>query len=161
MVSWVEWPSEYRDRDPAAMSEAATDLVDARERVSFEQFLFFRQWDRLRVAAHGAGVRIIGDIPIFVAHDSADVWANRHLFSIRADGHPTVVAGVPPDYFSDTGQLWGNPLYRWGVHRRDGYEWWIRRIQASHSLDRTAPYASSTDHQNCGISIDRVNVRTN
>jgi len=134
MVSWVEWPVEYRDRQPAALSEAATDLADARHRVAFEQFLFFRQWERLRAACAENGVRIIGDIPIFVAHDSADVWASRELFSIGADGHPTVVAGVPPDYFSETGQLWGNPLYRWGVHRRTGYEWWIQRLSASLAL---------------------------
>lgn len=134
MAPWVEWPAEYRDREPGAIAEAAADLADARERIAFEQFLFFRQWGRLREAAHSHNVRLIGDIPIFVAHDSADVWANRDLFSIGRDGHPSVVAGVPPDYFSETGQLWGNPLYRWRVHSRTGYEWWIRRMKASLEL---------------------------
>ncbi|MCP4248689.1 MAG: 4-alpha-glucanotransferase, partial [bacterium] len=130
LVSWTDWAPEYRDREPAAMSEVAHDLADARGRIAFEQFLFFRQWDRLRAAARQRGIGIIGDLPIFVAHDSADVWANRDLFSIGPDGHPTVVAGVPPDYFSDTGQLWGNPLYRWRAHRQDGYQWWISRLRA-------------------------------
>jgi len=130
LVSWVDWPAEYRDREPEAMAEAVRDLADARDRIAFEQFLFFRQWEAVHGAARDQGIRIIGDIPIFVAHDSSDVWANRGLFSIGADGHPTVVAGVPPDYFSATGQLWGNPLYRWGVHRQDGYRWWIQRVRA-------------------------------
>ena len=98
--------------------------------MAFEQFVFFRQWARVRANAHQRHIQIIGDIPIFVAHDSADVWANRHLFAIDGDGQPSVVAGVPPDYFSETGQLWGNPLYRWSVHRRDGYQWWIKRVSA-------------------------------
>lgn len=130
LVSWVEWPPAYRDRDPAALAEAATSLGDVRRRIAFEQFVFFRQWRHLRSAAHERGIQIIGDIPIFVAHDSVDVWANRDLFTIDAAGHPQVVAGVPPDYFSETGQLWGNPLYRWAAHRRTGYRWWIRRVQA-------------------------------
>ncbi|MBT8202239.1 MAG: 4-alpha-glucanotransferase, partial [Acidimicrobiia bacterium] len=125
LVSWVEWPVEYRDRHPEALAEAREDLRDARDRIAFEQFLFFRQWERLRQAAHSAGIAIVGDIPIFVAHDSADVWTNRELFYIGADGNPTVVAGVPPDYFSETGQLWGNPLYRWSAHRATGYAWWV------------------------------------
>ncbi len=134
LVSWVDWPAEYRDREPEAMAEAEVDLADARDRVAFEQFLFFRQWGGLREAANQRKIRIIGDVPIFVAHDSADVWANRNLFSLGRDGHPTVVAGVPPDYFSETGQLWGNPLYRWAEHRRDGYQWWIKRVRATLGL---------------------------
>ena len=130
LASWAEWPAEYRDRQPAAITQAELDLADSRDRVAFEQFVFFRQWGRVRADAHQRGIQIIGDIPIFVAHDSADVWANRHLFSIDVDGQPSVVAGVPPDYFSETGQLWGNPLYRWSVHRRDGYQWWIKRVRA-------------------------------
>ena len=130
LVSWVEWPAALRDRRPGALAEANSELAGDQDRIAFEQFLFFRQWGRVRHAANERGIRIIGDIPIFVAHDSADVWANRHLFSIGADGSPTVVAGVPPDYFSDTGQLWGNPLYRWSVHRKERYEWWIARVGA-------------------------------
>jgi 4-alpha-glucanotransferase len=134
LVSWVEWPAEYRDREPEAIGEAEHDLADRRNRVAFEQFVFFRQWARVRADARRRGIQIIGDIPIFVAHDSADVWANRHLFSIDREGQPSVVAGVPPDYFSETGQLWGNPLYRWGVHRREGYQWWIKRVRATLDL---------------------------
>jgi 4-alpha-glucanotransferase len=134
LVSWAEWPEPYRDREPGALAEAQADLADARDRIAFEQFLFFRQWSHIRRAANERGIRIIGDIPIFVAHDSADVWVNRHLFSIGVDGVPTVVAGVPPDYFSETGQLWGNPLYRWSVHRRERYAWWIERVGATLDL---------------------------
>jgi 4-alpha-glucanotransferase len=130
LVSWAEWPSGYRDRETEALSGAADELAQARDRIAFEQFLFFRQWHRLRRAARDRGISIIGDIPIFVAHDSADVWANRELFWMDDEGRPTVVAGVPPDYFSETGQLWGNPLYRWGAHRRSGYRWWIQRVRA-------------------------------
>ncbi|MBT8166321.1 MAG: 4-alpha-glucanotransferase [Acidimicrobiia bacterium] len=134
LVSWAEWPAEYRDREPEAIRTAEHELADRRDRVAFEQFVFFRQWERVRVDAHQRGIQIIGDIPIFVAHDSADVWANRHLFSIDGEGQPSVVAGVPPDYFSETGQLWGNPLYRWSAHRRDGYQWWIKRVRATLDL---------------------------
>lgn len=134
LVSWVKWPEPYRDRHAEAISEAATDLADSRDRIAFEQFMFFRQWMRLRHSANQRGIQIVGDIPIFVAHDSADVWANRHLFSIAADGSPSVVAGVPPDYFSETGQLWGNPLYRWSVHRKERYDWWIDRVGATLEL---------------------------
>jgi len=100
----------------------------------FRQFIFFRQWIDLRTHAHKRNIKIIGDIPIFVAHDSADVWANLDLFYMDDKGHPTVVAGVPPDYFSPTGQLWGNPLYRWDVHAATGYVWWLERFRAVLSL---------------------------
>jgi 4-alpha-glucanotransferase len=100
------------------------------QRHIFRQFIFFRQWHALRAAAQKRGLKLIGDAPIFVAHDSADVWANPELFYLDKRGRPTVVAGVPPDYFSPTGQLWGNPLYRWEVHKANGYSWWIRRIRA-------------------------------
>jgi 4-alpha-glucanotransferase len=98
------------------------------------QYQFFKQWGHLRAYANNKGIRIIGDIPIFVALDSADAWANRELFYFDERGHPTVVAGVPPDYFSPTGQRWGNPLYRWDEMEKQGYEWWIRRIQSSLAL---------------------------
>ncbi len=133
-VAWFEWPTEYRDLDPEAIREAKADLADAIDRAKFEQFLFFRQWNALRARARDNGVRIIGDIPIFVAHDSADVWANRELFAMRRDGSVRVQAGVPPDYFSPHGQLWGNPLYRWAVHRRNGYRWWIKRVKSTLEL---------------------------
>jgi 4-alpha-glucanotransferase len=126
---WVEWPAAYRQRDPGVLAAfRAAHAVDL-TRHAFRQFLFFRQWDRLRDYAHRQGVTIVGDIPIFVAHDSADVWAHPELFYMNADGSPAVVAGVPPDYFSATGQMWGNPLYRWDVHAADGYAWWLSRFK--------------------------------
>ena len=94
------------------------------------QFLFFEQWQHLRDACRARGIVVMGDLPIFVAHDSADVWARRELFRLDPDGRPTVVAGVPPDYFSATGQLWGNPLYRWDVLHQTGYAWWVERFRA-------------------------------
>jgi 4-alpha-glucanotransferase len=127
---WTEWPTPLRDRDQLQLQKARTSYSREITRHAFRQFLFFRQWKALRGRAHELGIKIIGDLPIFVAHDSADVWANRHLFSIDEAGHPTVVAGVPPDYFSETGQLWGNPLYRWEVHAESGYSWWLARFRA-------------------------------
>jgi 4-alpha-glucanotransferase len=101
---------------------------------TYGQFLFFRHWTALRRYAHERGVCLIGDAPIFVAHDSADCWAHPELFYVDGDGRPTVVAGVPPDYFSATGQLWGNPLYRWDVQAATGYAWWIARLRTAFSL---------------------------
>ena len=98
------------------------------------QFLFYRQWDELRTYANQKGIRIIGDLPIFIAHDSADAWAHRELLDLDKIGQPKFVAGVPPDYFSQTGQLWGNPLYRWEVHKKDEYRWWIDRFQSVFSM---------------------------
>ncbi len=127
---WTAWDPPLRDRDPQALQQTRRELAEAVERQAFRQFLFFRQWAALREHAHRLGVQLIGDIPIFVAHDSADVWVHRDLFHLDAQGNPTVVAGVPPDYFSPTGQLWGNPLYRWEVHRERGYDWWLARFAA-------------------------------
>ena len=127
---WPTWEPPLRDRDPAALASALGEHQVAIQRQKFRQFIFFRQWEALRFYARQLSIRIIGDIPIFVAHDSADVWAHPELFHLDAKGNPTVVAGVPPDYFSPTGQLWGNPLYRWDVHRTDGYEWWLARLRA-------------------------------
>jgi 4-alpha-glucanotransferase len=128
--SWVNWSQALRQRDPVALDKARRRYADAVLRQKFRQFLFFRQWNDLHRAALEKGIRVIGDIPIFVAHDSADVWANPGLFYLFANGKPEFVAGVPPDYFSATGQLWGNPLYRWEVHTASGYAWWIERIRA-------------------------------
>lgn len=125
---WCDWPSPLRAREPAALAEAARTLgarVFAHETL---QWAFARQWIRLRAHAHERGVAILGDAPIFVAYDSADVWAHPELFALDPHGHPTGVAGVPPDYFSDTGQLWGNPLYRWDAHAADGFAWWRARL---------------------------------
>jgi 4-alpha-glucanotransferase len=127
--AWIDWEPEARDRRPAALARVRRELGDDLDFVRFEQWLFDRQWRALREHANGRGVGLIGDVPIFVAHDSADVWAHRELFHLDAAGHPTVIAGVPPDYFSRTGQRWGNPLYRWPVLRRTGYRWWIDRFR--------------------------------
>ncbi len=126
---WTDWPPELVRRDPDALGAARDRLADLADRHVFRQFVFFRQWAALRGRTGGLGLRIVGDAPIFVAHDSADVWAHPELFHLDESGHPTVVAGVPPDYFSETGQLWGNPLYDWDAHAATGYEWWIRRLE--------------------------------
>jgi 4-alpha-glucanotransferase len=128
--SWIDWPAAYRKRDPEKLRLFQEQHQVAIDRHAYRQFLFFRQWARLRDHAHDQNIQIIGDIPIFVAHDSADVWSHPDLFFLDEDGNPTVVAGVPPDYFSPTGQLWGNPLYHWDVHEAQGYAWWIARFQA-------------------------------
>jgi 4-alpha-glucanotransferase len=127
---WPSWKKPLRDRQPAALEKAQKDYAEAILKHNFLQYEFFRQWQGVREYAQKKNIKIIGDIPIFVAHDSAEVWAQRDLFFMDARGKPTVVAGVPPDYFSPTGQLWGNPLYRWEEHQRNGYRWWISRFKA-------------------------------
>ncbi|WP_034384485.1 4-alpha-glucanotransferase [Deinococcus sp. YIM 77859] len=133
-LPWNAWEPATRDREPEALARAREQLAPAIERVKFIQFLFFRQWRALRAYARERGIQIIGDIPIFVALDSSDAWANREQFHFDEQGQPTVVAGVPPDYFSETGQLWGNPLYRWDVMERDGFRWWTWRFRGSLKL---------------------------
>ncbi len=128
---WPTWEEPLRQRRPDALAEARKTLAVAVQRQLYRQFLFYRQWEKLRHHAHQNNIQIIGDIPIFVAHDSADVWTHPELFYLDETGMPSVVAGVPPDYFAPTGQLWGNPLYRWDVHARDGYRWWLERIKAT------------------------------
>jgi 4-alpha-glucanotransferase len=130
-ASWMEWPREYRLREPAALERARRELPDAVGQHRFAQFLFARQWTELREYARGKDVRLIGDLPIFVAGDSADLWAHPELFRLDAHGRPVVVAGVPPDYFSTTGQLWGNPLYDWDALRDSGYAWWVARVRGT------------------------------
>jgi 4-alpha-glucanotransferase len=125
---WTEWPQEIRDRQPEALQALMKELHKGIEREKFLQFLFFRQWISLKGYCNQRGIQIFGDIPIYVIHDSADVWANPELFDLDDTGNPSAVAGVPPDYFSETGQLWGNPLYRWDRLRETGYTWWIKRI---------------------------------
>jgi 4-alpha-glucanotransferase len=127
---WWTWEAGLRNRDKLILEAARQQYALGIERQKFRQFIFSRQWQALRNHVHEHKMSIIGDIPIFVAHDSADVWANPDLFYLDEDGKPTVVAGVPPDYFSATGQLWGNPLYRWEVHTERGYEWWLKRIRS-------------------------------
>jgi 4-alpha-glucanotransferase len=133
-VAWVHWDPAIRDRDPAALQQWQNDLLSETNFHKFAQFEFFRQWERLRNRCSQHGIRIMGDIPIYVAHDSSDVWAHPELFRLDQKGYPTAVAGVPPDYFSATGQLWGNPLYRWDVSAKSGHRWWIERVRASLKL---------------------------
>ncbi len=128
-VAWNNWPEPLRTRNQPALEEFRASHAREIESIVFRQFLFSRQWQAVRKYANSKNIRIIGDIPIFVAYDSSDAWANRELFYIDPSGQPTVVAGVPPDYFSPTGQLWGNPLYKWEAHRKTGYAWWIKRIE--------------------------------
>jgi 4-alpha-glucanotransferase len=127
--AWTQWPEPLRRRDGYALQAARDRLSGEVERHALGQFLFDRQWGELRRYANGRGVYLVGDVPIFVAHDSADVWAHPEIFSLDEAGMPTVVSGVPPDYFSETGQRWGNPLYRWDVLEADGYRWWIDRFR--------------------------------
>lgn len=131
---WNRWPARVRDRDPEALARAADELHERVEYHRWLQYLAITQWWDVRHYANENGILVLGDLPIFVAYDSADVWANRHLFHLDARGEPTVVAGVPPDYFSSTGQLWGNPLYRWDAHREEDFRWWEARMRATFAL---------------------------
>ncbi|MGN0299705.1 MAG: 4-alpha-glucanotransferase [Lachnospiraceae bacterium] len=133
-VCWLDWDTELRDPDADIKAAWTEKLKESVHYYEFIQFIFFQQWESLREYAHLHHVRIVGDIPIFVSLDSADVWANRELFQLDSKGYPTVVAGVPPDYFSKTGQLWGNPLYDWDYHKSTGFEWWIRRVSSQLKL---------------------------
>lgn len=126
---WSEWPAPLRDRDPAALAALQQKYADELAVLRFEQFVFDEQWQALKRHANGKGIAIFGDMPIFVAHDSADVWAQRQCFDLDEGGHPTVVAGVPPDYFSATGQRWGNPHYDWEWMETDGFRWWRQRLE--------------------------------
>jgi 4-alpha-glucanotransferase len=130
-AAWNGWEPPLARREEGALARARESLRGETEAHEFSQFLFFRQWAALRDYCAGRGVRIVGDIPIFVAYDSADVWANPQLFKLDAEARPRVVAGVPPDYFSATGQLWGNPIYEWDARRREVIDWWIGRIKAT------------------------------
>jgi 4-alpha-glucanotransferase len=130
---WWEWPAEARS--PGALKPELRAKVAAEAQAhEFYQYVFFQQWRRIRSEAAKRGIQLIGDIPIFVAADSADVWARPEVFELGKDGRPIAVAGVPPDYFSADGQLWGNPLYRWEVHQADGFAWWKERLRSSFGL---------------------------
>jgi 4-alpha-glucanotransferase len=129
--AWQHWEEDLSRRDPGALRLHAAAAQDEIRHQRFLQFLFFRQWDRVRREASARGIQILGDAPIYVAMDSADVWSRPELFQLDADRHPLRVAGVPPDYFSETGQLWGNPLYDWERMEQDGFGWWIARLTAS------------------------------
>lgn len=132
--AWFQWEAPLKYRDGNAMWEARQELKDQIRFYSFVQFLFFRQWTALRQYANARRIRIIGDVPIYVPMDSADVWSNPELFQLDENLDPTAVAGCPPDAFSEDGQLWGNPLYRWDAMAKDGYDWWIRRLDAAGRL---------------------------
>jgi 4-alpha-glucanotransferase len=126
--SWVHWPHELRTRTPGACEEMAGSLDEEITRERCAQFLFMRQWEGLKHHCRTRGVQVIGDLPVYVNHDSADVWTHQHLFNLDTEGRPFTVAGVPPDYFSENGQLWGNPVYRWDALRESGFSWWIERV---------------------------------
>lgn len=134
--SWDVWPAFYRNYERARSRGLPRDFgeVDL-ETENFQQYLFWKQWEQLRAYANELGISIIGDIPIFAAYDSADLWSNPHLFQVNSKtGKPNYMAGVPPDFFSAEGQLWGNPLYSWEVHSKDGYAWWMRRLEINFQL---------------------------
>lgn len=128
--SFLDWPEALRKRDPAALGAARRELAERTDRIRFGQFLVFRQMTQMRAYANSQGLQLIGDMPFFAAPNACDVWANPEFFLLDAQFRPTVVAGVPPDYFSPQGQLWGNPIYRWDAMRETGYDWWIRRFRA-------------------------------
>lgn len=129
--SWDQWSKEYRLRDEQSLALFSKENREVIEQHKFRQFIFFSQWNAVHAYANSKGIKIIGDAPIFVSFDSADAWSHPELFYLDEDRKPTVVAGVPPDYFSPTGQLWGNPLYKWDVHKATGYKWWIERLAAT------------------------------
>ena len=133
-AAWTQWELGARDRDPKAISKWRDQLAKQIDSQKLLQFVFFEQWRELREYARARGIRIMGDLPIYVAHDSADVWANRQYFRLDQQGNPIVVSGVPPDYFSKTGQLWGNPIYCWDVLAGDGYRWWLDRFRATFEM---------------------------
>lgn len=136
LACWNQWPHDLAHRVPAALATAREELADDLRVRSVLQFAFYEQWGELCRYCRERKIRIVGDVAIFVNHDSADVWAHRELFRLNGNLDPEVVAGVPPDFFSKTGQRWGNPLYRWDVMRDRGYQWWIRRLRwATHNCD--------------------------
>jgi len=134
LIPWQQWEASYRDRDYATLKNFKNKHRDEIKFWYFTQYLFFKQWDSLKEYAHNKNVSIIGDIPIYVAEDSADVWANQDLFLLASTKEPVFVSGCPPDDFSVTGQLWGNPIYNWGIMKLNGYKWWIERMAMSHRI---------------------------
>lgn len=134
LISWNEWEDDIKWRKPKALKSWNDRLRDRIIYHKYLQYHFFKQWSKLKQYCNALDIRLIGDIPIFIALDSAEVWANPEFFHLNSNGKPTVVAGVPPDYFCETGQLWGNPIYRWDVMERDGFSWWIERVRSIRSL---------------------------
>jgi 4-alpha-glucanotransferase len=133
-VAWNRWPSDIAQRDLDALESARIRLQENLSAVKYWQFEFFRQWEALRAQAARLQIRVVGDVPIYVALDSSDVWTHREYFSLSDDGQPLAISGVPPDYFTPTGQRWGNPIYRWDRLEQDGYRWWIDRFRAALKL---------------------------
>jgi len=131
---WSDWPQEVRDRQPKTLQSAQKELHEKVEMVKFLQYVFSGQWNTLKRYCNQAGIQIIGDIPIYVEHDSADVWTHPGIFKLDNEKRPCAVAGVPPDYFSETGQRWGNPVYRWDVLKKEAYSWWIQRMERNLKL---------------------------
>jgi len=131
---WYQWPGDLRDRHPRTLEALQKDTAPFISQQYFGQYLFFQQWQSLRDYAHAKGIILFGDLPIYVADDSADVWCHREYFNVDESGQPALVAGVPPDAFSDSGQRWGNPLYRWDRLDADGYRWWVDRFRAQYAL---------------------------
>lgn len=131
---WSQWPAYIRDRNPEVLDKFRIDHEYAIKKQTYFQFIFFQQWRSLRTYANKKGVKIIGDLPIYIAHDSADAWAHQDYFYLDDKGLPTVMSGVPPDYYSETGQLWGNPIYRWDKHAADGFEWWMTRLRSAFAM---------------------------
>jgi 4-alpha-glucanotransferase len=134
LAAWNTWEEDIRRRKPKSLQRWSKKLDYEIYRHKYQQYQFFKQWSALKKYCNERGIRLIGDMSIFVALDSAEVWSHPEMFHLDTSDKPTVVAGVPPDYFSQTGQLWGNPLYRWDVMARDGYTWWIERFRATHAL---------------------------
>jgi 4-alpha-glucanotransferase len=132
--AWVQWPKDLRDRKLASLDKIRKGYSDELEREKFLQYLFFKQLFALKKYCNSKGIKLMGDIPIYVSHDSVDVWAHTNIFKLDKDKKPVFVAGVPPDYFSATGQLWGNPVYKWSVLKKSGYSWWIRRLRQTFNL---------------------------
>ncbi|OZH54842.1 4-alpha-glucanotransferase, partial [Hydrocoleum sp. CS-953] len=130
-ASWHTWDEDIASRQPAVLAEWQERLADEIQYHKFLQFEFFEQWDELKNYANEQGIKIFGDVPIYVAHDSADVWAHPEIFCLDTEtGEPSLMAGVPPDYFSETGQLWGNPVYQWDILEQENFLWWVQRIQS-------------------------------
>jgi len=125
---WFEWPQSYRDREPKIMEEIGSHYMDGIENIKWQQYYISTRWQQILQYSQQRDIHIFGDMPIFVAHDSADVWAHRELFLLDSEGQPTVVAGVPPDYFSEAGQRWGNPHYNWDAMEAENFEWWMQRF---------------------------------
>lgn len=133
-IAWNQWDPKIKERRPEALDALRNELWDQIEKQKFTQYLLYKQWHKLKHYCNSRGIRIVGDLPIYVSHDSADVWSNPEIFKLDSQGNPVFVAGVPPDYFSSTGQLWGNPVYDWDACHSTGFAWWLRRIGHETSL---------------------------